>query len=32
MLSGLIVPDAAINSLEELPAILDDWFPGWRQN
>jgi len=32
MLSGLIVPDAAINSLEELPPILDDWFPGWRQN
>ena len=32
MLSGLIVPDAAINSLEELPPILDGWFPGWRQN
>lgn len=30
MLSGLIVPDAAINSLEELPPILDGWFPGWR--
>jgi putative hydrolase of the HAD superfamily len=32
MLSGLIVPDAAINSLEELPPILDSWFPGWREN
>lgn len=32
MLSGLIVPDAAINSLEELPPILDNWFPGWREN
>ena len=32
MLSGLIVPDAAINSLEELPPILDGWFPGWREN
>lgn len=30
MLSGLIVPDAAVNSLLELPPILDDWFPGWR--
>jgi len=30
MLSGLIVPDAAVNSLAELPPILDEWFPGWR--
>lgn len=30
MLSGLIVPDHAINSLAELPAVLDDWFPEWR--
>lgn len=30
MLSGLIVPDAALNSLVELPLILDNWFPGWR--
>lgn len=29
MLSGLIIPDAAINSLLELPAILDEWYPGW---
>lgn len=32
MLSGLIVPDAAINSLTELPAVLDEWHPGWRDN
>jgi putative hydrolase of the HAD superfamily len=30
MLSGLIVPDHAINSLQELPDVLDNWFPGWR--
>ncbi|NWG15993.1 MAG: HAD family hydrolase [Chloroflexi bacterium] len=30
MLSGLIVPDAALNTLLELPGILDGWFPGWR--
>lgn len=30
MLSGLIVPDGAINSLAELPAVLDKLFPGWR--
>lgn len=30
MLSGLIVPDHTVNSLAELPAILDEWFPGWR--
>lgn len=30
MLSGLIVPDRSINSLEELPAVLDEWYPGWR--
>lgn len=29
LISGLIQPDAAINSLEELPTILDDWYPGW---
>lgn len=32
MISGLIVPDAAVNSLEELPLILDEWFPDWRSN
>jgi hypothetical protein len=32
MLSGLIIPDAAVNSLAELPPILDKWFPGWRAN
>ncbi len=30
MLSGLIIPDAAVNSLAELPPILDEWYPGWR--
>ncbi len=25
-----IVPDEVIDSLEELPAILDGWYPGWR--
>jgi putative hydrolase of the HAD superfamily len=30
MLSGLIVPDGAINTLAELPAVLDERFPGWR--
>jgi putative hydrolase of the HAD superfamily len=30
MLSGLIIPDAAINSLMELLPILDGWSPGWR--
>src|SRR5690606_15877365 len=30
LLSGLIVPDATITSLEGLPPLLDDWFPGWR--
>lgn len=29
LISGLVVPDAAINTLRELPPILDDWFPGW---
>jgi HAD superfamily hydrolase (TIGR01509 family) len=27
-----IRPDAIVDSLRELPAILDDWFPGWRNN
>lgn len=30
MISGLIVPDAAINTLHELPTHLDGWFPGWQ--
>lgn len=30
LISGLIVPDAAINTLHELPAILDEWHPGWQ--
>lgn len=32
MISGLIVPDAALNTFEELPHILDEWFPDWRSN
>jgi putative hydrolase of the HAD superfamily len=27
---GLIVPDASLSSFDDLPAILDGWFPGWR--
>lgn len=30
MLGGLIEPDGRIQSLAELPALLDDWYPGWR--
>lgn len=26
LLSGLIVPDAAVNTFDELPVILDDWY------
>jgi putative hydrolase of the HAD superfamily len=29
-LGSSIVPDARIISLEELPFILDRWYPGWR--
>ncbi len=32
MISGLIVPDGALNSFDELPHILDEWFPGWRKD
>ncbi|HLY25655.1 MAG TPA: HAD family hydrolase [Aggregatilineales bacterium] len=30
LISGLIVPDGAINSLHELLPMLDDWYPEWR--
>lgn len=30
LISGLIVPDAAVNRLTELPAVLDRLHPGWR--
>jgi putative hydrolase of the HAD superfamily len=30
MLSGIIIPDAAINTLDELLPVLDKWYPGWR--
>lgn len=29
-ISGLIVPDGVIQSLDELPQLLDKWFEGWR--
>lgn len=29
LISGLIVPDAAINSMEELPSVLTRWYSGW---
>lgn len=32
ILSGLIVPDGAINSLIDLFPILDEWSPGWEEN
>jgi putative hydrolase of the HAD superfamily len=31
MLSGIIVPDSTISSFEELPEVLDSWYPGWRR-
>jgi HAD superfamily hydrolase (TIGR01549 family) len=30
LISGLIIPDGAINNLHELLPILDAWYPGWR--
>jgi HAD superfamily hydrolase (TIGR01662 family) len=30
MLDSVIVPDARIVTLTELPFILDRWYPGWR--
>jgi HAD superfamily hydrolase (TIGR01509 family) len=30
LLSGIIAPDSALDSLEGLPLLLDDWYPGWR--
>jgi len=32
MISGLIVPDGAINTMQELPHLLDGWYPDWRNN
>lgn len=28
---GLIVPDAEVYSLTQIPAILDNWYPDWRE-
>lgn len=30
LISGLIVPDYAVNTLNELLQVFDTWFPGWR--
>src|SRR5258708_36470266 len=30
LISGLIIPDGAINSLHELMPLLDKWYPEWR--
>lgn len=30
--NGSVAPDATINRLDEVPAILDSWYPGWRDN
>lgn len=32
LISGLIVPDGAINSLHELLPLLDEWYPEWRKS
>ena len=29
---GTITPDAAITRLDEVPGILDVWYPGWRDS
>lgn len=30
LISGLVVPDGAINTLNDLLLLLDKWYPGWR--
>ncbi|NWF68441.1 MAG: HAD family hydrolase [Chloroflexi bacterium] len=30
LISGVIVPDGAINTLHDLLLLLDKWYPGWR--
>lgn len=30
LISGLIIPDHAINTFAELPSVLDAWYGGWR--
>lgn len=29
-ISDLIQPDAAVSTFDDLPPVLDGWFPGWR--
>ncbi len=31
LLSGLIIPDGAVNTFDELPAVLEQLYPGWQQ-
>ncbi|MBN1963240.1 MAG: HAD-IA family hydrolase [Anaerolineae bacterium] len=30
LVGGMIAPDATISDLDELPAVLDRYFPGWQ--
>jgi putative hydrolase of the HAD superfamily len=30
LISGLVVPDGAINTLNDLLLLLDKWYVGWR--
>ncbi|MFN8371769.1 MAG: HAD family hydrolase [Anaerolineae bacterium] len=30
LISGLVVPDGAVNNLNDLLTLLDKWYPGWR--
>ncbi len=32
LISGLIIPDRAINTFYELNDVLEEWFPGWEQH
>lgn len=30
VLSDTIIPNAVVSTFDDLPAVLDDWYPGWR--